>query len=107
MTPASPDDVAGPDDVAELLGERADETIIDRIVNVGASFDEVSEALDDLEYQMRFDEEREPASLRIAEVRSILEELPYFDDIVPDEQIEDSDHEGLRIVEADELENEP
>jgi hypothetical protein len=101
MTPASPDDVA------ELLGERADETIIDRIVNVGASFDEVAEALDDLDHQMRFDEEREPASLRIAEVRSILEELPYFEDIIPDEQLEDTDEEGLRIVDADELSKEP
>jgi Fe-S-cluster formation regulator IscX/YfhJ len=86
--------------VAELLGERADEKIVERIVNVGASFDEVSEALDDLDHQMRFREEREPASSRIAELRSILEELPYFDD--DSGEVEAAD-EGLRIVDADEL----
>jgi hypothetical protein len=65
--------------IAELLGDRGEELTIERIAEVGASFDEVQEALDDLEYERSFGVKRIPSTTRIAEVRVILGELPEFD----------------------------
>ncbi|MBX3155046.1 MAG: hypothetical protein KF773_03525 [Deltaproteobacteria bacterium] len=99
---------ASAEDIAELLGDRADDTIVERIANVGATLDEVTEALDDYEDELRFGEERLPSSVRVEEVRTILEELPAEDsdlagEVVTADEDEDED-EGLRVVEADELE---
>ncbi len=99
---------ASADEIAELLGDRADENIVDRIANVGASLDEVTEALDDLDHQHRFGEERVAASPRIEEVRTILEELPYSDELSPGTtSYEEDEHEGLTVIEPDELASEP
>lgn len=97
MTPASADEIA------ELLGERAEESIVERVANVGASIEEVRDAVEDLDFEVRFGEERTPASPRVKEVRTILEELPYFEDLVP-EPAEDEDEElqGLTVIDGEE-----
>jgi hypothetical protein len=93
---------ASEDEVAELLGERADETIIERIVNTGASIEDVHEAFEDLEFEMRFGEERVAASPMVEEVRRILEELPYFEEVekvaVADSE-EEEEVEGFTVLE--------
>ena len=98
---------ASAEDIAELLGDRASDAIVERIANVGATLVEITEALDDYEDEMRFGEERLPSSVRVEEVRTILEELPAEDDDRAGEilaaQNDEDEHEGLRIVEADEL----
>lgn len=102
---------ASEDEVAELLGERADESIIERIVNTGASIDDVHEAFEDLEFEMRFGEERVAASPMVDEVRRILEELPYFAEVEKATAVEGEEEaegiEGLTLIEADELHAEP
>jgi hypothetical protein len=96
MTPATTEDIA------EVLGDHVNESIIERIAAVGASIDEIGEAIDDLDYERRYGESREASSSRVDEVRTILEELP-----APAAEELDSDadeeHEGLTIVDADEL----
>jgi hypothetical protein len=91
------------DEIAELLGERAEESIVDRIAHLGASVDEVYEAIADLEFQLRFDEERAPSSPRVKEIRTILEELPYVEDVLTDPDEDDDEHEGLSVIEGDDL----
>lgn len=98
---------ANADEVAELLGDRADEAIVERIVHLGASLDEVSEALDDLDYQTRFGEPREASSPKIEELRSILEELPYFEDVLAEAAEDEDEAEGLRVMDPEELGREP
>jgi hypothetical protein len=74
MTPATLDEVA------ELLGERVDPSIVERILATGASVDQIAEAIEDIEHEVRLDERRVAASPEVAEVRTILEELPFKDD---------------------------
>ena len=62
------------EEIVEVLGE-VDASIVDRIVDTGASADELGEAIDDLDHERRFAERRLPASTRIAELRSILDDL--------------------------------
>jgi hypothetical protein len=52
-----------------------DNLIAERIVETGASTDEVGAAIDDLEHERHYGERRLPASAKIAEIRAILEEL--------------------------------
>src|SRR5438552_1812210 len=64
---------AAREEIAALLGE-VDASYIDRVYDVGASLDEIGEALDDLEG--KFPETRHlPSSTRVSEVREVLNEL--------------------------------
>src|SRR5262245_5181280 len=97
------------DEVVELLGDRAEESIVERITHVDATIDDVREALEDLEFQMRFGEEREAPSPTIEELRGILEELPRLEEIAEqhaDEDLEEEEAEGLSVVSAEELQQE-
>jgi len=67
---------ATPEEIAEIFGDDLDESIIERIAATSASIDEIGEAIDDLDYERRYGEQREASSYRIEEVRTILEELP-------------------------------
>ena len=72
-------------EVSAILGE-VDPLIIERVVDTGASIDEIAEALGELEDEAGFsDARRMPSSSRVIEVRAILAEL------LDDEQ--DSDEE--------------
>ncbi len=102
MTPATADEIA------DLLGERADDTLVERIAAVGASIDEIGEAFDDYEYERRFGETRESSSARVEEVREILEELPQGEDILAESEVEEKDEiEGLTVIEGEDLGGEP
>jgi phosphoglycolate phosphatase-like HAD superfamily hydrolase len=57
-----------------LIGE-ADPLIIERILETGATTEEVTEALADLEDERQGAERREVTSPRVATVREILDEL--------------------------------
>ena len=46
------------DEIAELLVDRADEAIVERVANIGATVDEVAEAIEHLDYQTRFERTR-------------------------------------------------
>jgi hypothetical protein len=64
---------ASREEIVAMLGE-VDNSYIDRVFDVGASLDEIGEAMDDLEH--RFSEMRhEPSTLRVAQVRQVLVEL--------------------------------
>jgi hypothetical protein len=64
------------EELVDLLGEAPiPERTLTRIVETGATFDEVGEAIDDLERERKLGERRIPASLEVAAVREILEEL--------------------------------
>lgn len=61
--------------IVELLGD-VDELYVKRLEDTGASLDEIGEALGDLEDEDRLGEPpRMATSPRVAEVRTILEEL--------------------------------
>lgn len=63
------------DDIVNLIGD-VDELLVERLVATGASIDEISEAWGELQDESRSAEDRVPAiSPRVAEVRSILEEV--------------------------------
>ena len=64
------------EELADLFGEAPiPERTLTRIVETGATFDEVGEAIDDFERERKLGERRIPASMKVAEVREILEEL--------------------------------
>jgi hypothetical protein len=67
--------------IVELLGD-VDELYVKRLEDTGASLDEIGEALDDLEKEGRLGERVRPTSIRVAEIRAILEELYDTDDVV-------------------------
>lgn len=69
--------------IVELLGD-VDPLFVNRLENTGASFDEISEALGQLEDDQFGPERRAAASPRVAEVRAILEEV--FDDPATEEE---------------------
>ena len=76
-------------EVSAILGE-IDPLIIERVVDTGASIDEIAEALGELEDAVGFgDAHRIPSSSRVIEVRVIVAEL------LADEQ--DTDEE-YRVV---------
>jgi hypothetical protein len=91
------------DEIADLLGDDVDEAFIERIASVGPSVDELGEAIDDLDYERRYGETREASSHRVEETRSILEELREAASEEPDAEDDEEQHDGLRVVEADEL----
>lgn len=65
---------ASHDEISQLLGD-TDERTIERISQLGASASEVAEAVHRLHKGPRFDDEPLAASsIRVAEVRAILEE---------------------------------
>ena len=66
-------------DVQQILGD-IDPFTIQRIVQTGASLDEITEARSELEDERRCGEHREPSNPRVIEVREILEELIDEDD---------------------------
>ena len=68
MTPASSEELVA------ILGE-VDELTIKRLLEIRASIDEVGEALDELEDERFGEERRIPSTTRVAEVRSVLDEL--------------------------------
>lgn len=62
-------------DVSRLLGD-VDPLIVERILETGASPDEIDEALRETEDEGGFGEEQhEPSSPRVLEVRAVLHEL--------------------------------
>jgi hypothetical protein len=64
------------EELVALLGEAPiPERALTRIVETGATFEEVGEAIDDLEHERGLGERRIPSSMNVAEVREILEEL--------------------------------
>jgi len=67
------------DDLQELLGD-LDELVIERILQLRASADEVTEALADLSEERQSGVRRETTSDRVAEVRAILEEVLLEED---------------------------
>jgi len=60
--------------IVELLGD-VDELFVKRLEDTGASLDEISEALGDLEDEDLGQGRRPVTSPRVAEARAILEEL--------------------------------
>jgi hypothetical protein len=74
-------------DVNRLLGD-VDPLVLERILETGASPDEIGEALRCVEDERGFGEEpHEPSSSRVAEVRAVLQEMSVLDsDIEPDEE---------------------
>src|SRR5512147_2260570 len=95
---------ANADEVTDLLGEHVDDTVVDRIVNLGASADEIGEALDDLDYERTFGEPREASSTRIEELRRILEEASEGEEVsVPSEEVDVEEDEGLTVVDIDQV----
>ena len=63
------------EEIVALIGD-VDELIVERLVNTGASVDEISEALDAIQDEQRFGEEpRIDSSPRVTEAREILGEL--------------------------------
>ncbi len=79
-------------DLRQLLGE-IDDVVIERIIDAEASFDDVVEALHDVEDEREFGEAPgTPSSASAAEVRVILREL--FDE----RDDEEADEEVVPII---------
>jgi hypothetical protein len=96
------------DEIADLLGERAEEVVVERIADLGVSLDEVAEALEDFEHQLEYGEEREPSSPRVEDVRIVLEELVEQRPApIPATDDDDDEHEGLTVIDPEELGREP
>lgn len=94
------------EEVTELLGEHVDESIIERLVDTGATLEQIGEALDDLEHERRFSEPRTPSSTAVAAARAVLEELPFDTEETEAEDVEE-DLEGLTIRTGEDLLAEP
>jgi len=60
-------------EVALLLGE-IDDSYIDRVLDIGASVDEISEAIADLEGRLT-EPQHLPSTARVAEVHEVLREF--------------------------------
>lgn len=67
------------EDVENVLGD-VDGFVVKRVLDTGATLDEIAEALADIEVERELGERRVPTSARVAEVREILEELSEEDD---------------------------
>jgi hypothetical protein len=71
---------ASREEVVEMLGE-VDTSYVDRVLDTGASLDEIGEAID---HFAALDEPRQlPSSTRVADVEKILEELMTPDGQTP------------------------
>jgi hypothetical protein len=81
-----PTNTATANDVSRLLGD-IDPLVLERILETGATPDEIAEALRVVEDERGFGEvPHEPSSPRVAEVRAVLHENAVLDsDIEPDE----------------------
>ena len=67
-------------DVNALLGD-VDAVVVERILETGASAEEIGEALRGFEQERGFGEEPfAPSSSRVVEVRAVLDELSLFPD---------------------------
>jgi len=96
------------DEIADLLGDRAEEVLVERISDLGVSLDEVAEALEDFEHQLEYGEEREPSSPKVEDVRIVLEELvEQRPTPLPTNDDDDEEHEGLTVIDPEELGREP
>jgi hypothetical protein len=84
---AMPTNSATASDVNRLLGD-VDPLVLERILETGASPDEIGEALRAVEDERGFGEEaHEPSSSRVVEVRAVLQEMSVLDsDIEPDDE---------------------
>ena len=83
------------DEIFELLGDRANDAIVERIANVGASLDEIAEAIYDDDYLRQYGEEPyRGCSLKIDQVRVILEDLAVVEVRVSTSQGSLSHHDG-------------
>jgi hypothetical protein len=73
-------------DVSRMLGE-VDPLIVERILAIGASADEIDEALRTVEEERGFGEQpHEPSSPAVVEVRAVLQETAALDgDAIDDE----------------------
>jgi hypothetical protein len=66
-------------DINRLLGE-VDPLVVERILETGATPDEIGEALRVVEHEHGFSEEPyTPSSPRVTEVRALIEELSVLD----------------------------
>jgi hypothetical protein len=89
------------DEIFDLLGDRANEAIVDRIAGVGASLDEITEAIYDDDYLRQYGEERAVCSLKIDQIRVILEDLSFVAIRIVDikhranEKLEEQDRDEL------------
>jgi hypothetical protein len=73
-------------DVTRLIGE-VDSIALDRILSVGASADEIAEALLGVEEERGFGEEPHPPSTpRVAEVRALITELSLLEGDIDDDE---------------------
>ncbi len=80
-----PTNSATPTDVNRLIGD-VDPLILERILETGATPDEISEALLVVEDERGFGEEAHmPSSPRVAEVRAVLDEMSVLEPDEPDE----------------------
>ena len=81
-----PSNSATPNDVNRLLGD-VNPLVLERILETGATPDEIAEALVVVEEERGFGEEsREASSSRVVEVRAVLQEMSVLEsDIEPDE----------------------
>ena len=66
-------------DVNRMLGD-VDPLIAERILETGASADEIDEALRESMDERGFEQPRPPSSSRVAEVRAVLDELDVLDE---------------------------
>jgi len=84
-----PSNSATANDVNRLLGD-VNPLVLERILETGATPDEIAEALVVVEEERGFGEEpHEPSSSRVAEVRSVLQEMSVLEsDIEPEEEDE-------------------
>jgi hypothetical protein len=99
-----PSPTASLEEIREFLGDEVEDSIIERVADTRASVEEIAEALDQREHEHRFREPLTPSTVVVADVRKILEELPFDDDAglaASDEEDEDEDLAGLTIVTAD------
>lgn len=72
-------------DVNRLLGD-VDPIVVERILAIGASADEIGEALLEVEEERGFGEEpRHPSSPAVIEVRAVLDEMSVLEGDVEDE----------------------
>ena len=79
MTPGMSTNTATASDVSRLLGD-VDPLILERILETGATADEIGEALRVLEEERGFGEEpHPPSSPRVAEVQAVLNEMAVLD----------------------------
>lgn len=68
-------------EINRVLGD-VDPLIVERILETGASADEVGEALRESQDERGFGEEpHAPSSSRVAEVRAVLDDLDVLEDI--------------------------